>query len=705
MKTLWHKIKKSNKVGLTFYLLTLIFFIVSYIMFVKELLSLVGIETTLRIIFIFALFCWFLIHCLFGMINLILKKYIKLSIICVVSCLLGIGLIFSSRMIHKIYSTINAFSQDEYITYTTNLVALKETELNNQSKLGIISNEDDIEGNVLAHTLIKKHNLKQEIVYYSDYYEMIDALYKKEVSAIFLTNNYVSVFGRDDTYPTIGTDTKVLYEYSEKMKNKTITNTNKKLTEPFTVLLMGVDSEIDGLNPNSAFNGDTLMLLTFNPKTLTATIFSIPRDTYVPIACNHNRYNKINSAAAYGTSCVINTVQNLTGITIDYFAKINFFGVIDLVNILGGIDVFVEAPDYDYYISQYGEGVLCESNAYRDMANLVCMETGMQHLNGEQALAYARNRHGYRTSDIARNKHQQQIFEALAKKLLTLSSFSDMENMINTVSKNIATNLQTKQILSLYDTLKNMLMSSLKGNDFIKIQKTYLEYYNLSVLIPGTSYTTSAIGHYPGSLEAITQAMRINLDLEDEKMIKTFSYDYQEVYESSIVGKNIRTGAILTTVPNFIGSSLDVAKTWAENNGINLTIEYACGDGIPGLIGNQSVMAGILTQSIGEMTVYINEACPIDSEEPKEPNEEENNNPSIPGMPEENSDEDEQENDNSDEKENNKPSEDNKDDNNSGEDNPSNKDDNEENSGNGDDEESQNIPGTDIPLPTNDKEE
>ena len=97
-----------------------------------------------------------------------------------------------------------------------------------------------------------------------------------------------------------------------KNEDKKLVN-NKSLEAPFTVLALGVDSDRNGLNANAAFNGDTLILMTFNPKTLTATMFSIPRDTYVPIACRNNAYAKINSSAAYGTSCVIDTIEQLKG--------------------------------------------------------------------------------------------------------------------------------------------------------------------------------------------------------------------------------------------------------------------------------------------------------------------------------------------------------------------------------------------------------
>ena len=160
------------------------------------------------------------------------------------------------------------------------------------------------------------------------------------------------------------------------------------------------------------------------------------------------------------------------------------------------------------------------------------MDTGMQHLNGEQALAYSRNRYGFLDSDLARNRHQQQIVEAMAKKLLNVSSFSEFENLLNVVGKNISTNLSTTQMLSFYQTLKNMLIRSLSGKDFINIEKMYLEVYNLPVFVSGMQL--SALGYYEKSLNAIKDALNVNLGLKQESMIKTFSYDYNEEYTSRL---------------------------------------------------------------------------------------------------------------------------------------------------------------------------
>ena len=628
MKVLFNKIKRANKIALTFYIITNLCFLIGFIFLTKSFLYLKGIETAIRVIILILLFLWFLTYFLFGLSTMLVKKFKKFIALTVINVLLIIIMFAVSLVIHTLYQKIDMLSTQEYTEYTTNLIALSDTELKNSDKIGMIKNKDDIEGYVLANTLKNKEKLKQEIVYYDDYYSMLDALYTKEIAAIFVSSNYTILFSSEDAYANIATETKILYTYTEKMKTKTITNTNKKLTEPFTMLLMGVDSEIDGMSTNAAFNGDTLMLITFNPKTLAATILSIPRDTYVPIACNNDRYNKINSAAAYGTECVINTIQNMVGITIDYYAKINFNGAIDLVNALDGIDVNVEAPDYKYYINTYGEGVLCESNSLRDMTNLVCMNTGMQHLTGEQALAYARNRHGFLESDLARNRHQQQIIEAIATKMFQKTSFADFEKILDAIGKNIATNLTTNQLLSFYQTLKDMLINGLKGNEFIKIQKTYLEVYNLPITIGGMN--VSALGYYEGSLQAITDAMNINLGNKNEQMIKTFTYDYNEIYTTNVIGKGITSGGKLETVPNFIGSTVNVAEEWALNNDITLNKEFtACTNGIPGIITNQSVAIGTLAKSITSLTVYISESCPTTTpDSPDDNNESSNNNDS-----------------------------------------------------------------------------
>ena len=650
MKVLLNKLKKANKIFLIIYLITFITYLITYILLMKNLMSLTGIETAIRIIVIIIFGIWLIVYFLWNLINLILKKHIKIAITTTITIIFAILFSFANYYINILYTGINSIGEKEYILYTTNLVTLSDTEINDESILGMINNSEDIEGNILAKELIEQEDLsKNEIIEYSSYYEMIFDLLNKEIDGIFLSSNYQTIFGSEEAFKELE-NTVIAYTYSKEMENQDTTLvSNKSLKEPFTILLMGVDSEIDGLNANAAFNGDTLMLITFNPKTLNATMFSIPRDTYVPIACNNNKYAKINSSAAYGTSCVIDTVEQLTDITIDYYVKINFKGVVDLVDALGGIEVDIEAPDFNYNHGVNCGGKFCEQNSDRDTSasGMIYLDPGFQLINGEEALAYARCRHLYLQSDIDRNKHQQQVVEAIAKKAASLDSLSKIEEILEAVTKNITTNMESKQILSFYEVLKSMISNSLKDDAFLTIEKTYLEYYSLPVRLSNNGSFTSAIGYYPGSLEAITNLMKENLELKEHEMIKSFSFDANEKYTTKVTGQGITTGTKLETMPNLVGLSVNEAETWANNHNITLHTEFVDSTSpyynpniAPGIIANQSISNGILLNNISEITIYINSSSvtpenPVtpptidnndDNNEGNDPNNNENSN-------------------------------------------------------------------------------
>ena len=605
MKVLFKKLSKANKVALSFFAVAFIAYIVLYGFLFKNILALKSIETVIRIITLIFLGIWFIVYTLVGLVKLIVKKY-KLFIVFTVITYLLVGVMGVANYIFAFaFDKLDRFSEKDMVVYTSVLLSLKDTELKEDSVIGMITDKEDIEGYILAKKIIKEHNLKNEIKEYDDYYPMLDALYNKEIDAIFVSDNYVTLFGNEEDYNNIATDTKIIYKLSEKRKNKdkSITS-NKKLTEPFTILIMGVDSEANGLNANAAFNGDTLIMATINPKTLTASMFSVPRDTFVPIACRNNAYAKINSSAAYGTSCVIDTMQNLTGVKIDYYVKINFKGVVDLVEALNGITVNVQKPDYQYNHGFNCEGRVCEQDSNRNWSNAIFMDYGKQNLNGEQALAYSRCRGLYTESDIARNRHQQDVITAIANKVLKVRNFEQFEKVLDAVSNNVATNMTRDQILSSYDILKNMLENSLNGEEMIQIKKTYLEVTSLPVNLG--SRITSALTYYPGSLEEISQMMKENLELVQAKEIKSFKYNANEDYEAKVFGKGIRTGATLQLMPNLIGSTVADAQAWGSKN--NITVDFTYDDQNSTIISNQNVPIGTLLMNVRAVTFTVGSA-------------------------------------------------------------------------------------------------
>lgn len=611
MNRVIRKLKKSNLVIRIIYYLVTICYLVSSILFIKSLLNLTGIETGIRIIAIIFFIIYFLLYVFINFLNLLRRKYKGLIISTIFSLLFILIFFIGSYYINYVYSNINNMQESEKITYNIYLITLKDTEFSSESKIGVISDKIDKDNNELSTKLYKKKNLKNEIVEYNDYIKMLDDLYNNVIDGAIVPGNYDTLFRNEAGFENIVYDTKVIYEYSEKRQNEDLNIvSDKDFSEPLTFLFLGVDSEGDGLNANAAFNGDTLMLMSFNPKTLSSVLLSIPRDTYVPIACNNNRYAKINSSAAYGTGCVISTINKFLDINIDYYVKINFKGVVDLVEAVGGVEVDVEAPTY--MANAYG-GKVCEQNSDRQWGDkLVCMNPGLQVLNGEQALAYSRCRHMYIGSDLDRVRHQQQVVEALANKVLHFNSIKEFQDILNAVSKNIATNMDTDTILSGYNVAKNVLGNKLSGKDSLNIQKATLETYSLNVYVPSQGRNTSAQGYYESSLEDIKKAFNIVLGKETEEPIKTFSFSVNETYEIYRPGKGKRTGQSGALLPSFVGKSISEAQSFCNSNNINLEIKYVdsgsehYNDKVAvGLIGDQSVHKDVLLSTVSNLTVYV----------------------------------------------------------------------------------------------------
>lgn len=520
------------------------------------------------------------------------KKYIIFSVI---SVILIVVMFYVSSLVYKAYKGLDNMNKDELV-YTSILISKEsyKADLINGKKIGIISDEEDISNYVLANEVIDKYdlNVNNEIVKYNDLISLMSGLVSDEVDLIFVSNDYKARFNLVSGY----SDDVKLYEvttYKKNYKKKEVEKENiskkSEVSEPFTMLLLGIDSEGQGIKEASSFNGDTIMLISFDPNTLDATIFSIPRDTYVKMACG-GRYNKINAASWGGISCMIKTIEDFTGIDIDYYAKINFKGVVDLVNVLGGINV-------DVPIS------FCEQNSNREFGSaLICLEPGLQKLDGEQALAFARHRHSLPLGDFQRAQHQQMIVEAMVQSLKGVRSVNDFYSILDAISNNLDTNMSTNEMLSFYDVAKNLLVKS--GDVNLNITKTYLTGYDLYVYNgSGKTYTFQ---YYKQSLADIVKAMNITLGKEKRSEIKEFTFDLSVPYEKEVIGKTYYNEDRKQVVPDFTSMSLSDAKSWGSSNGINIIVEYKeSSEYNDEDIISQSVHDGVLTSEVSSITLTV----------------------------------------------------------------------------------------------------
>ncbi|MDD2625524.1 MAG: LCP family protein, partial [Bacilli bacterium] len=323
----------NNKFFIILVMVNILYFLSnSYLIF--SVFKLYNIENLIRLLLIIILFISFIFFTLKS-IRFIAKRKRKRSIfLSIVMIIIFIIQCLLYNVIDKVYTSLNTISSNETL-YSSSLVVLNESNINdvkelNNMKIGLYNNKESIEGYVIPKEIIKDRKLDKtnEIINYDDITALVLGLYEKEVDAILITTNYSVLFSFNG-FANIKDETKILISKEKKIKVED--NTRQEITEPFTILLMGVDSTLESIKSGSAFNGDALMLITFNPKTLNATMLSIPRDTYVPIVCFENqRENKITHAAWHGEECMIKTIENFTEIKIDYYAKINFKGLVKL---------------------------------------------------------------------------------------------------------------------------------------------------------------------------------------------------------------------------------------------------------------------------------------------------------------------------------------------------------------------------------------
>ena len=476
-----------------------------------------------------------------------------------------------SGIIFYIYNYIGSFNK-EYITYSSSLITLSKKDCDsvndvNDYIIGILSDKKSTDGYIIPREIIKEKKLEDEneIVYYDSYQEMMTDLYNEEIDAIFITTNYEPIFNSIEAYSNIKEETKIIITKEKKVKKKDvstkeISSRGKNITEPFTILLMGVDSPDEGLEKNTAAHGDSLILITFNPKTLNATMLSIPRDSYVPIACWKDKAeNKITHAAVYGNDCMMNTIEEYFDITIDYYAKINFKGLVGLVDALGGIDVEVPKD-------------LCTDNSNREEE--VCISKGWQHLNGEGALVLTRNRKQLAAGDLDRGRNQQLVIEAMLNKIKTVKSTKQFLKILNTISNNFDTNFTTDQILSFYSIAEDLLTNDLAKEDgsLVTIDQLYLQGSGQSIYDERAKMILWNYIPNEQSRKDIIEAMKINLGKEKHSEEKEFSFSINEEYEKETIGDGpYKNNSNYTLLPSFIGYSQTTAQAMATKLGVKVT--------------------------------------------------------------------------------------------------------------------------------------
>ena len=206
---------------------------------------------------------------------------------------------------------------------------------------------------------------------------------------------------------------------------------NKITKEPFVVYLSGVDNRGE-LTENA--RSDVNILAVVNPVTKQAALINTPRDYYVDLAGTESK-DKLTHAGLYGVETSMATLGNLYGVDVDHYIRINFAGFISIIDAIGGVDVYS-----DQAFTSVG------SPGYYDPTTFAA---GWNHLDGKSALAFARERHAFKTGDIQRGINQMKVIDAMANKLKSPTLLMSFSKLMDAAADCFVTSFSQEQISAL----------------------------------------------------------------------------------------------------------------------------------------------------------------------------------------------------------------------------------------------------------------
>lgn len=361
------------------------------------------------------------------------------------------------------------------------------------------------------------------------------------------------------------------YKFEDKVKTGENKNANKTLyTEPFNILLIGFAPEDEAMTTGLA---DSIIVATVNPQTFTVSLTSIARDTYTKLACAPNsERQKINAARAYSRQCLMDTVGELLGIEIDYYMEINFLGVVEIVDAIGGI--VVDNPVE--FVGQTASGIRGEFTVLVPAGeNVFC--------DGEMALAFARERKHMPNGDFDRQQHQQQVIARITEKLLAMNDVNQALKVMEAAGKNFTTNLSLNQLTGIFNYIINHKNTiGIPTYNMIDIQNMRITgydswYYSYIMRLPQWIYRL-----YNGSIQEAKDRINDVMNVYDVNTIKQDSYMkffieypyergnlYSEYFNEEQVHEKMPA-----SYPKFIGKDLATAMSLAQAQGISLDIKY-----------------------------------------------------------------------------------------------------------------------------------
>ncbi|RSI87572.1 LCP family protein [Streptococcus mitis] len=317
-------------------------------------------------------------------------------------------------------------STSNYSEYSMSVVVLKDSDVHNVTQLDSVTGPTDTDNDNIQKLIadIKTSQSKELTVEQStSYLAAYKSLVSGEAKAIVLNSVFENII--ESEYP----------DYASKIRKIYTKNITKEVAAPkvsknksFNVYVSGIDT----YGPiSSVSRSDVNILMTVNQDSKKILLTTTPRDSYVPIADGgNNQKDKLTHAGIYGVDSSIHTLENLYGVDINYYVRLNFTSFLKLIDLLGGVDVYNDQE----FTSRHGK---------------FHFPVGNVHLDSEQALGFVRERYSLADGDRDRGRNQQKVIVAIIQKLTSTEALKNYSDIIQGLQDSLQTNMPIETMIDL----------------------------------------------------------------------------------------------------------------------------------------------------------------------------------------------------------------------------------------------------------------
>ena len=356
------------------------------------------------------------------------KSTLVTTIILVVFSLISLVGVFGFKQMIDITNRMNqtaAFSEVEM-----SIVVPKDSDIKDVNQLTTVQAPTKVDKNnvdTLMSALKKDKKVDVKVDDVASYQEAYDNLKSGKSKAMVLSGSYASLLESVDS--NYASNLKTIYTYKIKKKNN---NSAKQVdSKVFNIYISGIDTYG---SISTVSRSDVNIIMTVNMNTHKILLTTTPRDAYVKIpGGGADQYDKLTHAGIYGVETSEKTLENLYGIKIDYYARINFTSFLKLIDQLGGVTVH-------------------NDQAFTSLHGKFDFPVGDIQMNSEQALGFVRERYSLDGGDNDRGKNQEKVISAIVNKLASLNSVSNFTSIVNNLQDSVQTNMSLDTINALANT-------------------------------------------------------------------------------------------------------------------------------------------------------------------------------------------------------------------------------------------------------------